>query len=313
MEPSSSSSQGHADPGSDASEPPYRTGEKAWLKKHYGGEFHFLLSYGLKIHDEKDREEGRRILRALRQHQQDQREKEQRNKAPRTIQEESAERPKRGSQPTSSDSSTHAAPRKENENLGDRSFNPQSLDLESHILPAGDNFNVDWVFSNTSNVHVANHRGWFKTYTPFSATTVENITAVGAGSVELPVATNKGFAILTLRNVLHTPNSICNVLCLSGLTQYGLETSFGRGETSRIYLDASRTTWAIMDSSVLVKLRLAGQSPEQTSLDPEAMYMIRATLSKDDLARMIRATTVHDKTRALQKLVYEFENMVEMI
>lgn len=39
--------------------------EKAWLKKHYRGEFRFLSSYGLKIHDEEDIEEGRSILRAL--------------------------------------------------------------------------------------------------------------------------------------------------------------------------------------------------------------------------------------------------------
>lgn len=45
----------------------YTQEEKAWLKKHYGGEFRFLLSYGLKIHNEEDREEGKAILRRLMQ------------------------------------------------------------------------------------------------------------------------------------------------------------------------------------------------------------------------------------------------------
>ncbi|KAL9622608.1 MAG: hypothetical protein Q9160_003105 [Pyrenula sp. 1 TL-2023] len=45
----------------------YTDEERAWLKNHYGGEFHFLLSYGLKMHDDEDREDGRAILRALMQ------------------------------------------------------------------------------------------------------------------------------------------------------------------------------------------------------------------------------------------------------
>ena len=39
--------------------------EKDWLKKNYGGEFNFLHTHGLKMHDEEDREQGRRIVRAM--------------------------------------------------------------------------------------------------------------------------------------------------------------------------------------------------------------------------------------------------------
>ena len=48
-----------------ASEPPYNTAEKEWLKQHWGDEFHFLRAYGLNIHREEDREEGRSIARAM--------------------------------------------------------------------------------------------------------------------------------------------------------------------------------------------------------------------------------------------------------
>jgi hypothetical protein len=41
------------------------TAEKQWLKKHWRGEFHFLIAYGLKIYNEEDREEGRAIVRAF--------------------------------------------------------------------------------------------------------------------------------------------------------------------------------------------------------------------------------------------------------
>ncbi|KAL6857290.1 hypothetical protein J3F83DRAFT_751104 [Trichoderma novae-zelandiae] len=44
---------------------PYTAVEKAWLKKHYGGEFKFLLSHQLSIYDEEDRAEGRAIMRSM--------------------------------------------------------------------------------------------------------------------------------------------------------------------------------------------------------------------------------------------------------
>ncbi|KAK3298808.1 uncharacterized protein B0H64DRAFT_439248 [Chaetomium fimeti] len=45
--------------------PGYTAKEKEWLKRHWDGEFKFLASYGLSIYDEDDREEGRRIARAM--------------------------------------------------------------------------------------------------------------------------------------------------------------------------------------------------------------------------------------------------------
>ena len=52
-------------PGTPGANPPLTQLEKNWLKKHWGGEFHFLRCYGLKIYDEEDREEGRTILRSM--------------------------------------------------------------------------------------------------------------------------------------------------------------------------------------------------------------------------------------------------------
>lgn len=45
--------------------PPYTAGEKAWLKRHWGDEFHCLRAYELSIYKEEDRAEGRSIVRAL--------------------------------------------------------------------------------------------------------------------------------------------------------------------------------------------------------------------------------------------------------
>lgn len=45
--------------------PPYTDNEKAYIKKNWRSEYHFLLQHGLKIYNEKDRAEGRSILRAF--------------------------------------------------------------------------------------------------------------------------------------------------------------------------------------------------------------------------------------------------------
>ncbi|KAK0655096.1 hypothetical protein B0T16DRAFT_318492, partial [Cercophora newfieldiana] len=44
---------------------PYTAEEKQWLNRHFGGEFKFLMAYGLSIYKEEDREEGRHIVRAM--------------------------------------------------------------------------------------------------------------------------------------------------------------------------------------------------------------------------------------------------------
>ncbi|UKZ74604.1 hypothetical protein TrVFT333_002274 [Trichoderma virens FT-333] len=54
-----------AKPRQRAGEQPYTAEEKEWLKKHYRGEYKFLMTHGLSIYDEEEREEGRAIMRAL--------------------------------------------------------------------------------------------------------------------------------------------------------------------------------------------------------------------------------------------------------
>lgn len=42
---------------------PYTVEEENWLKVHFGGEFNFLMAFGLNIYKDEDREEGRAIMR----------------------------------------------------------------------------------------------------------------------------------------------------------------------------------------------------------------------------------------------------------
>lgn len=50
---------------------PYTGEEKDWLKRAWDGEFKFLAAYGLSIYKEEDRDEGRRIARAMMEADQD--------------------------------------------------------------------------------------------------------------------------------------------------------------------------------------------------------------------------------------------------
>jgi hypothetical protein len=47
--------------------PPYKAAEKTWLKKWRISEFEFLRMYGLKMHDDEDRAEGRALVRGFMQ------------------------------------------------------------------------------------------------------------------------------------------------------------------------------------------------------------------------------------------------------
>ncbi|KAL2260049.1 hypothetical protein VTK26DRAFT_6078 [Humicola hyalothermophila] len=44
---------------------PYTEEEKGWLKREWGGKFKFLTAHGLSIYKDKDRNEGRRMARAV--------------------------------------------------------------------------------------------------------------------------------------------------------------------------------------------------------------------------------------------------------
>ncbi|GAB1319250.1 hypothetical protein MFIFM68171_09460 [Madurella fahalii] len=80
----------------------------------------------------------------------------------------------------------------------------------------------DWLFSNTSNVHVARDREWFTEYYPWNSIASDPfggaLAVVGIGMVELSLKRSpkrsgpRAHAKLRLQNVLHVPTSICNVL-----------------------------------------------------------------------------------------------------
>lgn len=95
------------------------------------------------------------------------------------------------------------------------------------MAPQGKDYNTDWIWSSSSNVHVATHRDWFTTFTTVSSTITsggETYAVEGVGDVTLDVrrmvgaaakaAKNKAMvnSTIILRGVLYVPSFTCNVM-----------------------------------------------------------------------------------------------------
>jgi hypothetical protein len=159
--------------------------------------------------------------------------------------------------------------------------------------PQGNAYNIDWIFANGSDVHVANHRDWFITYTPFltyigGAGSRTEVLGVGDVALEAQIGTNpeNGSAIhktLVLHDVLHVPTSTVNVVGSPILEEYGVHMS---REHSSFCVQGTDEVAALLDIPVgLFKVLLAGQQRGQTSLDRDSMYHVNATWSDAERAR----------------------------
>ena len=160
--------------------------------------------------------------------------------------------------------------------------------------PTSPAYNIDWVFSSTSDVHVANHRDWFTKYTPF---TTEINPAVfnddagmkvkGTGEVALCVETDspsKKHRTLVLHDVLHAPGSVCNIIGYPMINEYNVISDFGSG-CHRITHLQNGACYGLLDNCKLLRLLLKGYQPDQTSLDKNTAYVIRATWFDEERAR----------------------------
>lgn len=159
--------------------------------------------------------------------------------------------------------------------------------------PSKPAYDIDWIFSNNSDVHVANHRDWFISLAPF-ATTFEDgngarVKAAGIGDVQLPTKTHptRNGAVhqghILLRDVLHAPSALCNILGYPMFDDYQCLMDFG-ASTSKITAPNTGACVGLLDRNVLYRLRLRGQSAKQSSLEPNTAYFIRANWPPNERA-----------------------------
>ena len=162
-------------------------------------------------------------------------------------------------------------------------------------------YNTDWVFSWNSNVHVANHRGWFTSYTAFPTTLGAGVAFApsgngsgtgpkvhGIGDVELPTVTHRPdtdkdhHATVILRNVLYAPKCVCNIIGSPILKDYDVGGPFSY---TKIANRSDGKVVGFFDLAKLMRLRLRGQTATQSSLDPNEMYYIDATWADSERSR----------------------------
>ncbi|KAI4132193.1 MAG: hypothetical protein LQ338_000859 [Usnochroma carphineum] len=160
-------------------------------------------------------------------------------------------------------------------------------------------YDIDWIFSNNSNVHVANHRDWFTSYTPFVTSFDSGMTGPfsgndvrveGIGDVELttkthPTRSGTAFqATIVLRDVLYAPSAFCNILGQSLMEDHNVSFNSGPGKSKVISIKSGACV-GLIDRNILYRLRLRGQSANQTTLDPNSLYVIRATWAAGERAK----------------------------
>ena len=167
------------------------------------------------------------------------------------------------------------------------------------MAPVGKAYNIDWVFSNNSDVHVAKHLGWFTSYTPFttsfssgfpkSTDDSERPSVLGVGDVSIPVKIDvkkKGrvsHGTLQLRDVLYFPAATCNIVGMPSDVNFSW-TSIGEAP-SRLTDGSTGACVGLLDLVSLYRLRLSGHSPTQTSLDESQTYFIRANWPQSERQR----------------------------
>ena len=155
------------------------------------------------------------------------------------------------------------------------------------MAPQGPPYHVDWVFSNNSNVHLANHRDWFTTFTDFKTHTTTGMEVLGIGEVELDVKTHekrkgsKSHRKLVLHDVLFAPTSSCNIL--GGPITDHYDVHFGK--PGALKDRKTGATVALLDSVKLMKLWLVGQPKGKSSLDPNQLSWVNAMWGDMELAR----------------------------
>ncbi|KAK3697464.1 hypothetical protein LTR37_017410 [Vermiconidia calcicola] len=148
------------------------------------------------------------------------------------------------------------------------------------MAPQGTAYDVDWVFSDGSNVHVAQHRGWFTSYTAFKTKLItmngDTMVVEGIGQVQLDVKTddntgvNEAHRTIVLRDVLHKDYNVI----------------INWGKDSGCLKDKSTGDCAgLCEFNALAKLWLLGQRKGRSSLEPNECYVIGVQWPEEEIIR----------------------------
>ncbi|KXG48034.1 uncharacterized protein PGRI_019040 [Penicillium griseofulvum] len=162
----------------------------------------------------------------------------------------------------------------------------------------------DWVFSNTSDTHVAKDRCWFGTdYTPFSSYVTDmaggSAEVIGMGAVNLttmnsPNETDPSLRdSLHLKNVLHVPAMLCNIIGSPMMEDYNVILGTSSPDNSgQIMSEDGRTVayFKPMDPGPKLYLVQISEPPSGyqfafSPFHPNGLYLIHAFWSRVERQR----------------------------
>ncbi|PPJ52298.1 hypothetical protein CBER1_09258 [Cercospora berteroae] len=167
------------------------------------------------------------------------------------------------------------------------------------MAPTGPAYRTDWVWLNNSNVHIANHRDWFTTFTKikshigsiyFGDRSIAEVH--GIGDVELDVKVRDGrtgprsHRKIILKDVLYTPSGTCNIVGNPILQDYNLSND-NPAYRYMLYDKETGAPAGIFDDAHLSRLRLVGLNATESSLRPDGIYMINAVWSDEERAKWL--------------------------
>ncbi|KAM3521301.1 hypothetical protein MY4038_009088 [Beauveria bassiana] len=154
-----------------------------------------------------------------------------------------------------------------------------------------------WVFSYGSNTHIAKDRYWFGIdYRPITSTVTDGpggstVAVIGIGTVNLPLKTkpddrHPGNSIMTLRNVLHAPDSLCNMIGAPAIHYYEFSLRAGPGFRGTISLGDGTPVGFFAPHAVFFEVQLSdppiGPIVGPSPFTPGVFYWINATWSTEE-------------------------------
>ncbi|KAJ4145740.1 hypothetical protein LMH87_004577 [Akanthomyces muscarius] len=149
-----------------------------------------------------------------------------------------------------------------------------------------------WVLATGTAVHVAKDRSWFCVdYRPISSALTSDAPVIGMGTMHLPVkqtpgARNRGHGTLTLRDVLHVPSALCNIVGTPVFQDYNVSLGSGPGSDGSISLFDGTPVAYITPGRRLPEVRLSGPpiGPRvgPSPFKPDAIYWIKAAWSETE-------------------------------
>ncbi|KAH0360065.1 hypothetical protein KCU65_g9606, partial [Aureobasidium melanogenum] len=160
--------------------------------------------------------------------------------------------------------------------------------------PQGATYDVDWILSNTSNVHVANNLAWFTHYSPFRTKlstmpgAEPTVEVHGIGIVVLPTRihrqgkSHKPSREITLHNVLYAPSYTVNIFATS--VEPDLVVPLSR-DVKPIVKSGTEKVLGLVVFKTLWRVWLKGQSQDQSCLEADMMYYFHASWPSEEIKK----------------------------